>query len=526
MSRFVDDDPIKVNSPVRLPSKPAAESAPPCLPKAPVLPPTTTEETKTVIESEAADQSKEDLPKTHVADELPKSMQVAKSGSKRKYGVSEGQENVKTSRPIAEATKPRIQSEKHSSGLDRQNGKTLKEIASIRREARERLAASTNTRKPLAAKSTNDDISSPKKTTKVSREESAIAKVDITKVKEARSLPKVKLPEKEMPATAQPAGGVPPRTREIVAQAEPVPQPAQLQIFSPGSPAPSAAVDGPRDTPPPADISSMGETIRPSRRARASVSYAEPNLRDKMRRPTKELLDAVAGEGKYIRNHQASDEPLEGSNTTKRESDASELWKSMPKARELGVGSSAKEEPKSPLADKGPSPDDLPSNVVTHRRKRTSSVSARESLGGSLESIARSLPAGSGLRAEGEGRSQKGDPRIDLYDFASSSPFSEKMDSSYEEKASTRPQTKLSRRHSSVMKEDVALRDDKGDIAERPRSAVSRKRPSMVPPKRSRMADDDEDDDPSYSYGTKADADDGGYASERSAMRRRRSMMI
>ena len=36
--------------------------------------------------------------------------------------------------------------------------------------------------------------------------------------------------------------------------------------------------------------------MRPSRRSRGAVSYAEPNLRDKMRRPTKELVDAVAGE--------------------------------------------------------------------------------------------------------------------------------------------------------------------------------------------------------------------------------------
>src|SRR5207244_1356853 len=51
--------------------------------------------------------------------------------------------------------------------------------------------------------------------------------------------------------------------------------------------------------PPPADISFKGEMPRPSRRARMPISYAEPNLRDKMRRPTKELVDAVSGEGKY-----------------------------------------------------------------------------------------------------------------------------------------------------------------------------------------------------------------------------------
>lgn len=36
---------------------------------------------------------------------------------------------------------------------------------------------------------------------------------------------------------------------------------------------------------------------RPSRRQRAVVSYAEPNLRDKMRRPTSEMIDAVGGHG-------------------------------------------------------------------------------------------------------------------------------------------------------------------------------------------------------------------------------------
>jgi hypothetical protein len=40
--------------------------------------------------------------------------------------------------------------------------------------------------------------------------------------------------------------------------------------------------------------SDMSSGIRPSRRRGAVVSYAEPNLRDKMRRPTKEMIDAVA----------------------------------------------------------------------------------------------------------------------------------------------------------------------------------------------------------------------------------------
>lgn len=41
-------------------------------------------------------------------------------------------------------------------------------------------------------------------------------------------------------------------------------------------------------------------SMRPSRRARASVSYAEPSLNSKMRRPTQELVDAVCTTRKSI----------------------------------------------------------------------------------------------------------------------------------------------------------------------------------------------------------------------------------
>jgi hypothetical protein len=72
-------------------------------------------------------------------------------------------------------------------------------------------------------------------------------------------------------------------------------------IFSPASSNTATTRQISRDTPPPGDIGEGQEGHRPSRRARASVSYAEPNLRDKMRRPTKELVDAVTGEGKAKR---------------------------------------------------------------------------------------------------------------------------------------------------------------------------------------------------------------------------------
>lgn len=47
----------------------------------------------------------------------------------------------------------------------------------------------------------------------------------------------------------------------------------------------------------PFGMADMSAASRPSRRRGAVVSYAEPNLRDKMRRPSKTMLDAVAGAG-------------------------------------------------------------------------------------------------------------------------------------------------------------------------------------------------------------------------------------
>ncbi|KAJ5827764.1 hypothetical protein N7447_004527 [Penicillium robsamsonii] len=51
---------------------------------------------------------------------------------------------------------------------------------------------------------------------------------------------------------------------------------------------------------------------RPSRRRGAVVSYAEPNLRDKMRRPTKEMIDAVALGSRRSSSFQAGRESLDG----------------------------------------------------------------------------------------------------------------------------------------------------------------------------------------------------------------------
>lgn len=81
------------------------------------------------------------------------------------------------------------------------------------------------------------------------------------------------------------------------------------EFFSPTPSEPSTARDEGRDTPPPSGLKLMSTgpaalngASRPSRRARAAVNYAEPNLVSKMRRPTAAKADAVDANGRRISN--------------------------------------------------------------------------------------------------------------------------------------------------------------------------------------------------------------------------------
>ena len=150
-----------------------------------------------------------------------------------------------------------------------------------------------------------------------------------------------------------------------------------------------------RDTPPPSDI-----TGRTSRRSRGNVSYAEPSLRDKMRRPTKELVDAV---GVDERIQRAVSTKLENEDddvvfervtektkskdivvediVVKKEDSTNELttWKSLPIVQSFETESSdpAPEPPGSPFSSKSSSVasvGNLPASVMTDRKRRASTL--------------------------------------------------------------------------------------------------------------------------------------------------------
>lgn len=180
-------------------------------------------------------------------------------------------------------------------------------------------------------------------------------------------------------------------------------------LLSPSSNA-STAPHLSRDTPPPGELSTGSDaTGRGSRRQRTSVSYAEPSLRDKMRRPTKELVDAVQADGKVKslgRSDSTDDVALIGNESTtatkpavriKLEDDVAS-WKERDQGR-------ARSDLISPLSGRSTSlsmqEPPLPTSVMTERKKRTStafrdSVNADTDLPGSNRVIS-ALVSGSGV---------------------------------------------------------------------------------------------------------------------------------
>lgn len=268
------------------------------------------------------------------------------------------------------------------------------------------------------------------------------------------------------------------------------PAPPPLDLFSPVTSEPSAARPESRDTPPPPDLNpdaSNGDAFnaagRIPRRARGSVSYAEPNLRDKMRRPTKELVDAVGADERVQRA--ASTKP-EGSKSEsedangidrnkvirtvfiKKEESLSESssWKNLASIEpSQSQQERAKAEPLSPLRNKTTA--DLPASVITDRRRRTSALHRSEDLpqheekpatSGSSTAIAALMAAGASKKSKNALTAARDDPEVekqldrqlDIYDFNESTPDGHGTIVPEKEQPVMPTATRSSRRHPSV----------------------------------------------------------------------------
>ena len=275
---------------------------------------------------------------------------------------------------------------------------------------------------------------------------------------------------------------------EIPLDSLPPKTPAGADPFSPPSTEPSTARPESKDTPPPGDLNpSVTSTDqasaagRTARRARAPVNYAEPNLISKMRRPTKELVNAVVPDGR--RSTSAKPDEASAPPTTvekekaklptavvKREGDEGNgsAWKSLPSAAGGSAGAADDVgEPNSPLGKKtarqnqgqGQAQDEAPAGPPTlNSSAAANAISALIS----ASATSRRRPVAQASNPEPEKRPVPPDPlgerkekdkekekqsHLAVFDFTDSSPL---------DTASGRPRVDLAkqaqagRRHSSV----------------------------------------------------------------------------
>lgn len=209
-------------------------------------------------------------------------------------------------------------------------------------------------RKALGAKSANVDVvNSPRKIMDKAEKKSGDADA-VKAVRSSTSTVDRSLSERRVRRVGSLAEVPPSETvavADIVLEPQSVPPKglATPDLFSPISV--DGLADMPQDTPEPGAVhSELLGTSRPGRRARSQLNYAEPSLNTKMRRPGKELADAVSKQGKPV--------AVRAQPRFKKDPDESatsgDEWKRLPSASSVVKSKEveAMAEQNSPLRDK------------------------------------------------------------------------------------------------------------------------------------------------------------------------------
>ncbi|KAH8730061.1 hypothetical protein GQ44DRAFT_476241 [Phaeosphaeriaceae sp. PMI808] len=200
---------------------------------------------------------------------------ITKAGAKRKFNVQEDEDD----------NQPKMEPFRFS----RRNG-TASETEALNKDSR----PSSPERPVLGSKPVNTDpIVSPKKQRSAAQEKPQKQPVSLskargrTRINISRTTTPPEFPLLPMPEEV--------RTAEINLDVLPPKTPAIENIFSPSTTEPSTSRPEGKDTPPPGDLNSADQlgAGRPGRRARPQVSYKEPSLHTKMRRPDAKLVDAI-----------------------------------------------------------------------------------------------------------------------------------------------------------------------------------------------------------------------------------------
>ncbi|KAK4162292.1 hypothetical protein QBC43DRAFT_302304 [Cladorrhinum sp. PSN259] len=437
VSRFIEEIPVKQDSPVRriAEDEHLTITRPPKLDfekKIPLSPEPVKKPESVVLKNIEVRSDKENTPAAQSAP--APGPRAVRAGSKRKFG---DENNVaKAALALEKTIENATSAEKSFPGREAQKRRSIKELPINRK------------RQPLTAKSTNEDVCSPKKAQTLESKD-----VKKTKPSEPKDLP-MKDMSPPPPPKFLPKIELPPPVAPVLTT---LPEPAEI-LLSPATPARCSEEPpqpAPHDTPPPAHISSEGETSRPSRRARSAVSYAEPNLRDKMRRPTKELFDAVSG----LQRPSLSAAPPPPTSTSPPASATKPAAPPQPSKESTPVSPSQQTD----LASS--------SNVVFDRRRSKASLPAPPPPQPPLAPVTNSA-----------------EPEIDIYDFPSSNP----NPSMAKVVVSSRPSRKSSMAAQAALHK---ILDDENEADTEPtkhkggvrNGGVRKQRSSMLAPKRTSM---------------------------------------
>ena len=345
-----------------------------------------------------------------------------------------------------------------------------------------------------------DPANSPVKTKISGKDRIAEVKDELTKINRERAPQKEKTQTNKSSSFAKDQGPPAIATSTVKNVDLPPETPASANnLFSPVSTEPSADRAESRDTPPPPDLgpdTGTGSFGRASRRSRGSINYAQPNLRDKMRRPTSELVDAVGAEERLRQANLARTERENmAQGAIKQENtDALPIWKTNDYKDEQR----RRAEPTSPLSSKtSGSSMDLPGSVITERRRRSVAPSRGEDISelcrpsGAASAIA-ALTAGSHRSKKGEDnssaingkdRSREPEERLSIFAFTGSSPADPGGHTSHKDEK-TKPMRSASRRHSSV-----AATSDQGPGSLSISRRVERRRESVLGTRRDEDAE-------------------------------------
>ncbi|KAH7040764.1 uncharacterized protein B0I36DRAFT_379675 [Microdochium trichocladiopsis] len=461
----------------------------------------------------------------------------SKSTLKRKARTDEERELVESQQPL-EATPALL----NSTGLkdsyigNSQPSRPIKSLPLGKKDNKSQVLPATTAgsqRKPLGAKNSNDSLKSPKKMGKpAALDEITKAKADAKWSESGKPRPKAKRDASMSTPIQIPA----PALHEAPVVSVSVDSSTLLNtepnLNTPFSPESAASREDAKDTPPPAHISCLGETARASRRARPAVSYAEPNLRDKMRRPTKELFDAVSGEGKNIRRHSQSkrdDLPSAlGAISISASTEKSQIWRDFPQshitdATDANPAAGIAASPLATKVAKGVAADGLPISLATERKMRASEGAVGP------QSMSESKTKSGAQRAEENGQ--------DVYDFPATTPEDDGKYVGHDREVAKKTggsRHSRARRLSSIPGEESTNSgsDDTRSAKASDGKAAARKRASMAAPKKSKMSlgssdqDSQTDGDSQASILSTSSNEAADSALKDRGALRRRSMML